>query len=153
MAHKMGTQAQYTLAPPVPFAPYPQPQAPAPARPWSSSNTSTHTVRVTVLTDPDASVAQAVLTADSDPYQTQMVATGSARRTPSDKPDPEIGRLLAMARALRKTANRLETQANRGIRQAAQAQEVRAARSATAKALAAKPNGKHHKEATKKKKK
>ena len=60
----------------------------------------------------DASIA-VVTTSIGDQYYEE---TGTAKRDPSDKPNPEAGSKLALARALRNLANTLERQAEGQIK-------------------------------------
>lgn len=60
----------------------------------------------------DASIAVVTATLGTQHYE----ETGTAKRDPSDKPNPEAGSKLALARALRNLANTLERQAEGEIK-------------------------------------
>ncbi len=114
-----GNQGQYVLAPqpPAPFYP-PVPREALP---------DGFTVSVSVMTDPDATVATATLAAD--PYSAPILRkTGSSKRMPGDSYDPETGTALAVARALHRLANDLEKKAGGRVRHAEDARLQRAIR-------------------------
>lgn len=70
------------------------------------------TEHIEVLSDKDATVAYIRLGA--------IEVTGSSRRAPGDKPDPETGELLALSRAYAKLAAKLEKRANGRVNHAAE---------------------------------
>ena len=69
---------------------------------------NTGTVHLSILTDGDRTVVEASLHTYLNP---SIPVVASSGREPGDKTDPEIGEALAVARALRKIANRLEKKA------------------------------------------
>jgi hypothetical protein len=77
-------------------------------------------IAVIVVTDADAAVALAAIG--------DISVTASSKREPGDRADPKIGSDLAVARALRKLARRLERRANGAVRQSQHVREQRAAR-------------------------
>lgn len=62
------------------------------------------TVRISVLGDEDDAEARVVLVADSPRH---LTAHGHSHRSPDDRPVPEVGDEVAVARALRRLADRL----------------------------------------------
>lgn len=72
-------------------------------------------VQLTILSDGDRTVVEAALHTYRNP---SVTATGSSGREPVDKSDPHVGENLAVARALRSIANRLERQAQGYLRHA-----------------------------------
>jgi hypothetical protein len=108
-------QDDYVLAPP-PQAAYQQPAQPSP--------TESLTVQVTVLSDPQATVARATLFTRGA-YEPVLAVTGSSRVQPGDSYDEEIGTLYATARALRRMASRMEHHADGGVRSADSARRQR----------------------------
>ncbi len=94
-------EGEQPVASPAPAAAEPPPEhAPAGvhlhAKDW--------TVRISVLGDDDDAEARVVLIADSPRH---LTAHGHSRRSSSDSPVPEIGDEVAVARALRRLADRL----------------------------------------------
>jgi uncharacterized protein DUF1876 len=67
----------------------------------------TGNIHINILTDGNRTVAEASL----HTYAAHVTGNGSSGREPGDKSDPKIGENLAIARALRKIANRLEKKA------------------------------------------
>lgn len=100
----------------APQAPYPVP-APAPGIP------SHLAVRISVMHDPDATVATAELNASGQPL---LTTTGSSKRTPGDTDDPEVAAQYAIARALRKMAAKTEKDASGKVRHSDSVREHRA---------------------------
>ncbi len=103
---------------PIPYTQaYPAPQAPFQAAPGIPSQLD---VRVSIMHDPDATVATAELNATGQPYATPLLkTTGSSKRTPGDEPDdPEVAVQYAVARALRKMAAKIEKDAAGKVRHA-----------------------------------
>jgi len=68
----------------------------------------TGNVHLAVLTDGDRTVVEATL---HTYLNLSVTAAGSSSREPGDKPDPQTGEALAVARALRRIAAKLERQA------------------------------------------
>lgn len=102
------TQQQYQLVPPQPVPFYP---------PQSQGPRSSYEIHIGVMTDPDATVATATLSADG--YGPALLTkTGSSKRTPADDYDTETGTAYAIARALRRIAGTLEKQAGGRVKQA-----------------------------------
>lgn len=112
------TQQQYQLAPPQPVPFYP---------PQSAGPRTSYEIHIGVMTDPDATVATATLSADG--YGPPLVVkTGSSKRTPGDDYDTETGTAYAVARALRRIAGTLEKQAGGRVKQADEIRKHRKAR-------------------------
>ncbi len=70
------------------------------------------TVRVSIFENADDTDVRAVLVADAPEH---LVATGHSQRSPKDRPVPEIGDEVAVARALRHLADNLMGAAERDI--------------------------------------
>ncbi len=75
-------------------------------------------VQVKLLSDRDRSVAEAHLVADARYGLAGVTVRGSSGREPGDKANPVVGENLAVARALRSLANRLERQATGAMKMA-----------------------------------
>ncbi len=100
---------------PLPVA-YPPP-TPAPGS--ATGVSSSYDIHVSLLTDPDATVAKAELMHAHQPYTLPVaVTTGSAKRDRDDDHDPEVATLYAMSRALRKLSSRMERHADGLVRHA-----------------------------------
>ncbi|GGK68403.1 hypothetical protein GCM10011509_16020 [Ornithinimicrobium pekingense] len=69
-------------------------------------------VRVSIFENADDTDVRAVLLADAPEH---LVATGQSHRSPKDRPVPEIGDEVAVARALRHLADNLLATAERDI--------------------------------------
>lgn len=95
-------------------------------------------VRITVLTDPSATVARAELVADMYPgAQPLVTVTGSSKREKNDAYDPETGTLRAVARSLRNLAAQLDRQAAGNVKHAEDGKKHRGNRPGLPEALSA----------------
>jgi hypothetical protein len=80
-------------------------------------------MKITILTDDNASVAHARLLGFSDDGVVVFEATGSAKREQGDPRDPVIAVEMALGRALRKMSRRMIRDANLRVQAATEEQQ------------------------------